>query len=100
MRESRTYGSMRGARDETRVPTATDAFCCGALGRDWAQRYSQRPIGFTVDIEGTADTNGVSPRPTGVASDSKRSFGSIHATCLSALVTDRAMEAWYDPSIA
>ena len=27
-------------------------------------------------------------------------FGSIHRTCLSALVTDRAMEAWYDPSIA
>jgi len=25
MRESRTYGSMRGARDETRVPTATTA---------------------------------------------------------------------------
>jgi hypothetical protein len=27
-------------------------------------------------------------------------FGSIHRTCLSALVTDPAMEAWYDPSIA
>jgi Protein of unknown function (DUF2939) len=27
-------------------------------------------------------------------------FGSIHATCLSALVTDPAMEAWYHPSIA
>jgi len=26
MRESRTYGSVRGARDETRVPTATDPF--------------------------------------------------------------------------
>src|ERR1700741_3812368 len=25
MRESRTYGSVRGARDETRVPTATRA---------------------------------------------------------------------------
>src|ERR1700730_15212214 len=25
MRESRTYGSVRGARDETRVPTATKA---------------------------------------------------------------------------
>jgi len=25
MRESRTYGSVRGARDETRVPTATPA---------------------------------------------------------------------------
>jgi hypothetical protein len=29
MRESRTYGSVRGARDETRVPTATDLRCCG-----------------------------------------------------------------------
>ena len=28
MRESRTYGSVRGARDETRVPTATVLFCC------------------------------------------------------------------------
>jgi hypothetical protein len=27
-------------------------------------------------------------------------FGSIHRTCLSALVADRVMEAWYDPSIA
>jgi hypothetical protein len=27
-------------------------------------------------------------------------FGSIHRTCLSALVTDLAMEAWYHPSIA
>jgi hypothetical protein len=28
MRESRTYGSVRGARDETRVPTATGHSCC------------------------------------------------------------------------
>ena len=27
-------------------------------------------------------------------------FGSIHMTCLSPLVTDRVMEAWYDLSIA
>ena len=27
-------------------------------------------------------------------------FGTIHRTCLSALVTDRAMEAWYHSSIA
>jgi hypothetical protein len=27
-------------------------------------------------------------------------FGSIHATCLSALITDRAMETWYYSSIA
>ena len=33
MRESRTYGSVRGACDETHVPTATDARCCGARVR-------------------------------------------------------------------
>src|SRR5215831_11868841 len=26
-------------------------------------------------------------------------FGSIHSTCLSALVTDRATEAWYHPPL-
>ena len=31
MRESRPYGSVRGARDETRVPTATE--CGSACGR-------------------------------------------------------------------
>jgi len=35
-----------------------------------------------------------------VANDAERSFGSIHWTCLTALVTDRVMEAWYYPSIA
>src|SRR5215472_16371199 len=30
----------------------------------------------------------------------KRSFGSIYSICLSALVTDRAIKAWYRPSIA
>src|SRR5262245_41623583 len=34
------------------------------------------------------------------ASDPKRSFGSIHSTCLPALVADRAMEAWYHSFIA
>ena len=28
MRESRTYGSGRGACNETHVPTATEAICC------------------------------------------------------------------------
>src|SRR5262249_42146178 len=31
--------------------------------------------------------------------DPKRSFGSIYWTCLPALVTDRAMEAWYHSSL-
>ena len=30
---------------------------------------------------------------------SLRAFGGIHRTCLSALVTDRVMEAWYHPSL-
>jgi hypothetical protein len=29
MRESRSYGSVRGARDETRVPTATGPLTSG-----------------------------------------------------------------------
>ena len=32
--------------------------------------------------------------------ETERSFGSIHSTRLSALVTDRAMEAWYHSSMA
>ena len=34
------------------------------------------------------------------ASETKRSLGSIYWTCLSTLVADRALEAWYHPSIA
>jgi hypothetical protein len=37
MRESRTYGSVRGARDETRVPTATDAFLPRRMSPEVAQ---------------------------------------------------------------
>ena len=36
----------------------------------------------------------------GTASEPKRSFGDFHSTCLSTLVADRAMEAWYHPPIA
>ena len=35
MRESRTYGSVRGARDETRVPTATVLLAAPAHGSFW-----------------------------------------------------------------
>jgi len=42
MRESRTYGSVRGARDETRVPTASRSFghapCCTSSGLQLAHR--------------------------------------------------------------
>jgi hypothetical protein len=34
------------------------------------------------------------------AIDPKRSSGAFHAACLSPLVTDRAMAAWYHPSMA
>ena len=34
MRESRTYGSVRG-REVTRVPTANEVVCCGAKCREW-----------------------------------------------------------------
>jgi hypothetical protein len=42
-------------------------------------------------IGGTLSFTGFDPRAV---------FGSIHPTCLSALVTDWAMETWYHPSIA
>src|SRR5438552_660920 len=50
MRESRPYGSVRGARDETRVPTATAA--PGWTGGDWERpsaRQTPKPeAGTTV----------------------------------------------------
>src|SRR5947208_6120913 len=36
MRESRTYGSVRGACDETHVPTATTTHHLSPIGRPWA----------------------------------------------------------------
>ena len=35
----------------------------------------------------------------GTASEAKRSFGDFHSTCLSTLVADRAVEAWYHPPL-
>src|SRR6266540_3077011 len=43
MRESRTYGSVRGARDETRVPTASRAL--GTVLRDWGMGINDRRAG-------------------------------------------------------
>jgi hypothetical protein len=37
--------------------------------------------------------------PSLTAFETKRSFGSIHSISLSALVADRAVEAWYDPPL-
>jgi hypothetical protein len=45
----------------------------------------------TADIQPTSPNDRVGPEAV---------IRSIHATCLSPLVTDRAMEAWYHPSIA
>src|ERR1700758_1830741 len=39
MRESRTYGSVRGACDETHVPTATIAICCTAYVGEWEASF-------------------------------------------------------------
>ena len=47
MRESRTYGSVRGARDETRVPTAThgarSSRCSAARRRGRSRRARSSP---------------------------------------------------------
>jgi hypothetical protein len=41
MRESRTYGSVRGACDETHVPTATG--CLAATAHSRLYKYDLRP---------------------------------------------------------
>jgi hypothetical protein len=63
---------------------------CGtcATCRDEAFRSA---FGGKPDIEPTSPND---------ESDRQPVFGSIHATCLKALVTDPAMEAWYHPSTA
>jgi hypothetical protein len=44
MRESRMYGSVRGACDETHVPTATK-ICCNANFASWQILLQKSPIG-------------------------------------------------------
>src|SRR5246127_2504210 len=76
MRESRTYGSVRGACDETHVPTATTpgvhlgsrrrgggvaARGAGAAGGDAGGRVSQRAFAGAI---GAAD-GGIPPGPKG-----------------------------------
>jgi hypothetical protein len=50
MRESRTYGSGRGACDETHVPTATCNLPCFRVNDAcyFDVRDSKRPIGFSA----------------------------------------------------
>jgi hypothetical protein len=45
MRASRTYGSMRGACDETLVPTATIAISFEFLGKASPHWQAREPIG-------------------------------------------------------
>ena len=58
MRESRPYGSVRGARDETRVPTATCASRKLVRSSRWKSGPSkgQRPLGNECCV--TAGDNG------------------------------------------
>ena len=61
MRESRTYGSVRGARDETRVPTATPfavrqfaeaKWRFGSRASFWALRFD---VGSSPNTDQTGD---------------------------------------------
>ena len=69
--------------------------------RSCSPLHQCQPASAAVVAANGSRTSDICPRgQTGKRFLPKRSFGSIHSTCLSALFTDRAMEAWYHPSIA
>jgi hypothetical protein len=55
MRESRTYGSVRGARDETRVPTATEIYLlrCVSLFVGPSRQFQRLTISVAIGAERT-----------------------------------------------
>ena len=66
MRESRTYGSVRGACDETHVPTATGAVCYDASGSKWhnAPLRCDVPVQPLLDVKRTCRASrSASPGP-------------------------------------
>src|SRR5262249_37196871 len=73
----------------------------GAL---WRQDYLAKAIGAKDEFAGRVRVRPLSPRFRTIQDvpDISRVLQvcTLVATCLSALVTDRAMEAWYHPSIA
>src|SRR4029079_11148280 len=95
MRESRTCGSVRGARDETRVPTATCArqsWCDPAGGRPAQVRSSVRLVASvawplaTVVAKRTQRLHGVWDRDTkDQTSQGPRFFIRSKATCAAPL---------------
>ena len=63
---------------------------------------TKRQIAFWMPdgrFRGKAEVNERAASIASVVDDPKRSFEAFNSTCLSALVTDWAMEAWYHPSI-
>ena len=55
MRESRTYGSVRGAYDETHVPTATRHVLLHPLTAAFGASQTLRDVRYPVAIGGKAD---------------------------------------------
>jgi len=74
---------------------AAGAVALPAVSRDaWAQAYPSRPVRCSVTLV---------PRTAGGAKNRRAALGRALLTPaigLPASVTDRAMEAWYHPSIA
>jgi len=63
---------------------------------------TKRQIAFWMPdgrFRGKAEVNERAASIASVVDDPKRSFEAFNSTCLSALVTDWAMEAWYHPSM-
>jgi hypothetical protein len=74
MRESRPYGSVRGARDETRVPTATATVLLRLLtAASGTKRTYPRRLLF-VRFRGEADVHDRLASTSSVVDDLKRTF--------------------------
>ena len=84
MRESRTYGSVRGARDETRVPTATVNYFVHV------QVFGRRDDGLTTRRGGRRPKSAKARNRGGCGT---RRCSRLYGDCMSALWTASGREA-------
>ena len=89
MRESRTYGSVRGARDETRVPTATTLFVA-VHESGFVQVFGRRDDGLTTRRGGRRPKSAKARNRGGCGT---RRCSRLYGDCMSALWTASGREA-------